>query len=66
MSTTYTAVGFWDDSDTLQLVGITAGVVEFFGGDGCSEGGPWAESFEVPDDEDVEIWICRKIDEIDS
>ena len=38
----FTVIGFWDDSDTAIPVGVVKGAVDVYGGNGVSEGGPWA------------------------
>lgn len=60
-ATLYQAVGFWDDADELVIVGLfecSGGrPVGVFGGDDVSEGGPWSDSFAVPDGQDPEQWV---------
>lgn len=57
----FTAIGFWDDSETVQVAGIVPGNVDVIGGDVVSEGGPWAEAFLVPDSEDPEDYILSNL-----
>lgn len=66
--TCYTAIGFWGDDDlcggdiTVQLVGIVPGEHhDVFGGDGVTEGGPWADVFQVPAGQDPEAWILDRL-----
>lgn len=51
----YTVIGYWNDEDEITITGIIRGEHGVFGGDGCSEGGPWATSFRAEDDEDAEM-----------
>lgn len=53
MARTFTVFGFWDDSDqpvpvaAVELIG--GGYLEIGGGEGCSEGGPWATTVDAVD-----------------
>lgn len=53
MARSFTVFGFWDDSDTpvpvavVELIG--GGYMDIGGGEGCSEGGPWATTVDAID-----------------
>lgn len=51
MAQQYTALGFWNDYDEITICGIVEGTTAaVFGGDDCTDGGPWAsEQFEARD-----------------
>lgn len=60
----FTVVGFWDDSDTpvsvavIELIGGGQMLIE--GGQGCSEGGPWAlDVDDAPDPYTAETMAVR-------
>ena len=54
----FTVFGFWNDADepvpvaVVELIG--GGHMDIGGGEGCSEGGPWATSVEAVDMESAE------------
>lgn len=58
MSRSFTVIGFWDDSDqpvpvaVVELIG--GGQMLIGGGEGCSEGGPWATDLEAIDMDSAE------------
>lgn len=42
MSRQFTVIGYWDDADQRVVTGVIEGEHEVTGGDGCSDGGPFA------------------------
>lgn len=53
-STLWTIVGYWNGDDDPIPVAVIAGAHTVTGGEGCSEGGPWATAVMAPDYETAE------------
>jgi hypothetical protein len=55
----FTVVGFWADDDQPVVVGVIQGAHEVTGGEGVTEGGPWATSVMAPTPEhaaELAVW----------
>lgn len=51
----WTVIGYWDDADYPISVGVVAGEQFVQGGEGCSDGGPWATFVDAPTAAEAEL-----------
>lgn len=55
--TKWTVIGYWDDDGDRAVTGVVEGWVDVYGGDSCSEGGPFAEQVEASGYEEAAMMV---------